>query len=78
MFLPFAYSVGWATGVVATDPIVVSGIKASDIVLAMIKWAPGAAAAAVDPSTFVVTDNAIESATIDTSAHRVCVIWTRP
>jgi len=78
MFLPFAYSVGWATGVVAADPIVLSGIKASDIVLAMIKWKPGAAAAAVDPSTFVVTDNAIESASVATDTYRVCVLWTRP
>lgn len=78
MFMPFATGAGWATGAAAAAPVTLSGIKADDILLAVIQWAPGSAAAPVAVADFVVTDDAIESPTVDTDTYKLFAIWTRP
>lgn len=73
---PIAHSVGGAIGVAATNPVVVSGIKTGDVLLALIRHKPGETPAPVATATFVVGDGAIESDSVNTNGYKLVVIWT--
>lgn len=75
--LPMNQHVAGATGVTATNPIAVSGIKSTDILLAIVKQKPGTLAAGLNPADFTVADGTLTSATVDTSTFTLGVLWTR-
>lgn len=75
--LPIQQSMVGAHGAAAGSPVTVSGLKANDVILSIVRWKVGEQAAPVDPSTFVVSDGAIESASVSTEGYFLSVVWTR-
>lgn len=76
--LPVNYSEVGATGAADTVAINVSGILASDILLAVIAWSPGVDAAPVACADFTVTDGVITAATLTTAGKDLWVMWVTP
>lgn len=64
-----------ATGAAATNGVTVPGIRADDVLLAIIREKAGEVAAGVAVSSFVVTANTITSASVSTEGYRLTVIW---
>ena len=73
--LPFAQSSVGAIGADSGNPIAVSGIKADQVLVSIIKWKVGENPASVVVSSFVVTDGAIESASVSTDGYYLHIIW---
>jgi len=74
--LPFRQSEVGAIGAAAGAPIVVNGIRTGNVLLAVIKHkASTGTILGLDPSDFVVSNNAIQSAGVDTSGHLVAVLY---
>lgn len=75
--LPMNQSQATATGDTATTPIPVSGLKSTDVLLAVVRWKPGEIASGLDPTAFTVADGTITHATEDLSDYALAVTWTR-
>lgn len=78
MYFPFSTSSTTAAGAAAGSPIAVGGIRANDVLLALIRWKLGAEAEPVVMTSFTPTTDAIESASVDTSDYTLVVIWRTP
>jgi len=76
--LPIDHSSVGATGAEAANPVLVSGIKTGDVLLALIRWKADEIAAPVATATFVVADGEIESSSVATDGYHLHVIWTHP
>lgn len=70
------HSVCGTKGVASGNPIAVPGIRANDVILAIIREKPGEAAAGVAVATFTAADDEIESASVSTTGYDLTVIWT--
>ena len=76
--LPGAHSIATVDGAADTVAITVPGIKASDPLLAVIKFAHGPTpgnAAGVDVTDYTVAAGTITGATVSTAGYKVVVIW---
>ena len=74
--LPFRQSEVGAVGAAAGAPIVVNGIRTGNVLLAVIKHnAATGVVLGLDPSDFVVSNNAIQSASVSTAGHMVAVLY---
>jgi hypothetical protein len=75
---PFKHSVAHCVGTASGVEMTVPGIRASDVLLAVITHSHGvtpAAAAGLDPTGWTVTDDAIAKA-VDNTNLKVTVIWS--
>lgn len=71
------HTITGARGVANGSPITVPGIRASDVILAIIRQKAGEACAGVAVATFSASANAIESASVSTAGYNLIVIWTQ-
>ena len=76
--LPINYSEVGAVGAADTDPVLVSGIKTGDVLLAVIQWAPDEDPAGLALTDYTVTDDTITGATLDTTGKLLWVVWATP
>ena len=74
--LPVVQSTGHCRGAAAGSPVVLSGIKTGDVILALVRWKQGEQAAPVAPASFVVSDGAIQSASVSTEGYMLACTWT--
>lgn len=74
--LPMAQSQANATGLAATNPIAVPGLKSTDVLLSVVKWKAGEIADGVNPNDFTVGAGTITHATVDLSTYILDVTWT--
>jgi hypothetical protein len=67
-------------GAAAGVAIAVPSIHATHKLLAVVKWKDGGrVVVGLDPAAFVVSNDAIQSASVDTSGHSLEVVWaTQP
>lgn len=73
--LPINYSEVGAVGAADTDPVSVPGIAATNVLLAVIQWAPGEDAEGLDLTDFTVGTGTITAGTIDTTGKLLWVVW---
>jgi hypothetical protein len=73
--LPINYSEAGATGAADTVAITVSGIASTNVLLAVIQWAPGEDAEGLDLTDFTVGSGTITAATLDTTDKLLWVVW---
>jgi hypothetical protein len=64
-----------AIGAAAGSPILVSGIRTGNVLLAVVKHAASGVAQGLDPAAFAVSDGQIQSATVSTAGFKVHVVW---
>ena len=69
------HTIAGAVGALATVAIPVPGIKATNVLLALIRHKAAEAAAAVDTTDFTVADGTITAATINTTGYYLTVIY---
>ena len=72
---PFNHSTAGATGAGTGVAIPVPGIKAGNVLLAVIKYGATGAPTGLDPAAFAVSNGSIQSATVSTSGFQLLVIW---
>ena len=70
------HTIANALGVANGNPISVPGIRAGDVILAIIRQKAGEASAGVAVATFVAAANEIESASVSTAGYKLTIIWT--
>ena len=73
--LPINYSETGATGAADAVAIAVPGIATTNVLLAVIQWAPGEDAEGLDVTDFTVGDDEITAATLDTTDKLLWVVW---
>lgn len=73
--LPVNYSMAGAMGAADTDPIAVSGIAASDILLAAMAWDLDGDPIGIDVSEATLGAGTVTLDTTDTSNMQVWFIW---
>ena len=73
--LPINYSEVGTTGQADTVEITVPGTVTTNVLLAVIQWAPGEDAAGLDLTDFTVGDGVITAATLDTTDKLLWVVW---
>lgn len=80
--IPVDYSEVGAVGATNASPITVSGIAASDILLACIAWDPtangGADPTGIDVSEGTVGNGTVTLSTTDTTDMVVWFMWAKP
>jgi hypothetical protein len=74
--IPVDHAIAQAEGAAYGEDVLVGGLKATDLLLAVIRTKPGEDPAGLDPSAFTVADGAISSDTEDTDGYQVTVLFT--
>lgn len=62
-------------GAANTVAVSVPGIRADDVILAIIRWKAGEAPAGVAVASFAASDGSILSASVSTVGYYLTVIW---
>lgn len=71
------HTISGALGVANGNPIAVPGIRASDVILAILRQKAGEASAGVPVATFAAAADEIESASVDTSGYHLTILWSQ-
>lgn len=74
--VPFDHSIGFGSGLTATNAMALEGIKSGDNLLAVISWTAAGVTVGQDVTDFTVGSGTITAGTIDLSSQTFVAIWT--